>query len=138
MIIFQNNFLQLTLLSFKINSFRRKITLIIIVINDEACVKNSLINIFSKFSASLLMFLFNSEYSYMQTHVIKILCKTLVTLSIKNCYLSHFFHRDVAILARQAELSKNEIQLLERWKFDSYHLYIEVHSSYILNVSKRH
>jgi len=84
-------------------------TLIIAIIDNEACVKNSLINLFSKFSASLLMSLFDSKYSYMQTHVIKILCRMLVTLSIKDCYSDHFFHRDAAISARQAKLSKNEI-----------------------------
>ncbi len=76
-IIFQNDFLQLILLSFKINSFRREMTLIITVVDDEACIKHSLINLFSKFSASLLMFLFDSEYSYMWTHVIEILHRTL-------------------------------------------------------------
>ncbi len=137
-IIFQNDSLQLILSSFKINSFRYKITLIITVVDDEACVKNSLVNLFSKFSASLLTSLFDSEYSYTWTYIIKILRRTLVTLSIKDRYLSHFFRWDAAISARQAKLSKNEIQLLERWKFNSYCLYIEAHSSYISNVSRRH
>ncbi len=137
-IIFQNDSLQLILLSFKINSFRCEVTLIIAVVDNEACVKNSLVNLFSKFSASLLMSLFDSEYSYTRTHVIKILRRTLVTLSIKDRYSDHFFRQDAAISARWAKLSKNEIQLLERWKFDSYRLYIEAHSSYILNVSRRH
>ncbi len=138
LIIFQNNFLQLILSSFKINSFRCEMTLIIAVVNDEAYVKNSLVNLFSKFSAFLLTSLFDSEYSYMQTHVIKILRRTLVTLSIEDRYSDYFFHRDAAISARQAKLLKNEIQLLERWKFNSYYLYIEAHFSYILNVSRRH
>ncbi len=137
-IIFQNDFLQLILLSFKIDSFRREMTLIIAVVDNEACVKHSLINLFSKFSASLLMFLFDSEYSYTRTHVIEILRRTLVTLSIENRYSDHFFRQDAAISTHQAKLLKNEIQLLERWKFNSYHLYIEVHSSYILDVSRRH
>ncbi len=137
-IIFQNDSLQLTLSSFKINFFRREMTLIIAVVNNEACVKNSLVNLFSKFSASLLTSLFDSEYSYTRTHVIEILRRTLVTLSIEDRYSDHFFRRDAAISARQAELSKKKIQLLKRWKFDSYCLYIEAHSSYILNVSRRH
>ncbi len=138
LIIFQNNFLQLTLLNFKINSFKHEITLIIAIIDDEACVKNSFINLFLKFSAFLLIFLFDSKYSYTWIYIIKILHRMLITLSIKDCYLNYFFHRDVAISARQAKLLKNEIQLLERWKFNSYCLYIEAHSSYILNVFKRH
>jgi len=89
-------------------------TLIIAVVDDEACIKNSLVNLFSKFSAFLLTLLFDSEYSYMQTHVIEILRRTLVTLSIENHYSDHFFRRDAAISAHQAKLSKNEIQLLER------------------------
>ena len=137
-IIFQNDFLQLILSSFKIDSFKHKMTLIITVVDDEACIKNSLVNLFSKFSASLLMLLFDSEYSYTWIHVIKILRRTLVTLSIENHYLNHFFHWNAVISAHQAKLSKNEIQLLERWKFNSYCLYIEAHSSYILNVSRRH
>ncbi len=137
-IIFQNDSLQLILSSFKIDSFRREITLIIAVVDDEACVKNSLINLFSKFSAFLLMSLFDSEYSYIWTHIIEILRRTLVTLSIEDRYSNHFFRRDAAISAHRAKLSKNEIQLLERWKFNSYCLYIEAHSSYILNVFRRH
>ncbi len=137
-IIFQNDSLQLILLSFKIDFFRCKMTLIITVVNDEACVKISLINLFSRFSAFLLMSLFNSKYSYIWTQVIEILRKTLITLSIKDCYSSHFFRQDAVISACWTKLSKKEIQLLERWKFNSYYLYIEAHSSYILNVFKRH
>ncbi len=137
-IIFQNDFLQIILLSFKINFFRREMTLIITVVDDEACIKNSFINLFSKFSAFLLMFLFDSKYSYMQIHIIEILHRILITLSIENCYSDYFFRWDAAISTHQAELSKDEIQLLERWKFNSYHLYIEAHSNYILNVFKRH
>ena len=85
-IIFQNDFLQLILLSFKIDSFRREMTLIIAVVDDEACVKNSLINLFSKFSASLLTSLFDSEYSYMWTHVIEILRRTLLRNRIQMQY----------------------------------------------------
>jgi len=90
------------------------VTLIIAVVDDEACIKNSLVNLFSKFSASLLTLLFDPEYSYTRTHVIEILRRTLATLSIEGRYSNHFFRRDAAISARQAELSKNEIQLLER------------------------
>jgi len=89
-------------------------TLIIAVVDDKACVKNSLVNLFSKFSAFLLMLLFDSECSYTRIHVIEILRRTLVTLSIEDRHSDHFFRQDAAILARQAELSKNEIQLLER------------------------
>ncbi len=137
-IIFQNDSLQLILLSFKINLFRREMTLIIIIIDNEACIKKSLVILFSRFSAFLLMFLFDSEYSYTWTHVIEILRRTLVTQSIEDCYSDHFFRRDAVISAHQTKLSKNEIQLLERWKFNSYRLYIEAHSSYILNASRRH
>ncbi len=98
-IIFQNDLLQLTLSSFKINSFRWEVTLIIIIIDDEACVKKSLVILFSRFSASLLMFLFDSEYLYTRIHIIEILRRTLVTQSIKNRYLDHFFHRDAVISA---------------------------------------
>ncbi len=97
--ISQNNFLQLILSSFKIDSFRREMTLIIAVINDEACIKHSLVKLFSKFSASLLTFSFDSEYLYMRTHVIEILHRTLVTLSIENRYSNHFFRQDAAISA---------------------------------------
>ncbi len=138
LIIFQNDFLQLILSSFKINFFRCKIALIIIIINDEVYVKNLFVNLFTKFSASLLMFLFGSKYSYMWTYIIKILRRMLVILSIKDCYSNHFSCQDVTISAHQAKLWKNEIQLLKRWKFNNYCLYIEAHSSYILNVFKKH
>ena len=130
--------MQLILLSFKINFFKCEVILIIAVINDKACIKNSFINLFSKFFTFLLIFLFDSKYFYMWTHVIKILHKMLVTLNIEDCYLNYFFHQDVAILIHWIKLLKNEIQLLERWKFNSYHLYIKAHSNYILNISRRY
>jgi len=90
------------------------VTLIIAAVDDEACVKNSLVNLFSKFPAPLLTPLFDPEYSYTRIHVIEILRRTLATLSIEGRYSGHSFRRDAAISARRAELSKDEIQLLER------------------------
>ena len=103
-----------------------------------ACVKVSLINLFSRFSASLLAFLLDPEYSYARTHVTEVLRNTLATPSIGGHYSGHFFRRGAATSARRAELSEEEIQLLGRWKSDSYRLYIEAQPSYILNASRRH
>jgi len=89
-------------------------TLIIIIIDDEACVKKSLVILFSRFSASLLMSLFDSKYLYTRTYIIEILRRTLVMQSIEDHYSDHFFHQDAVISVHRAKLSKNEIQLLER------------------------
>ncbi len=57
-VIFQNDSLGLTLPSSKTDPFRRGITLTIAV-SDEACVKASLTNLFSRFPAPLLAPLFD-------------------------------------------------------------------------------
>ena len=113
-VIFQNDSLQVTLPSSKTDPFRRGVTLTIAAVDDEACVKNSLANLFSKFPAPLLAPLFDPGYPYTRTHVTEVLRRTLATLSIEGRYSGHSFRRDAAISARRAELSKDEIQLLER------------------------
>ncbi len=137
-VIFQNDSLQVTLPSSKTDPFRRGVTLTIAAVDDEACVKNSLANLFSKFPAPLLAPLFDPGYPYTRTHVTEVLRRTLATLSIEGRYSGHSFRRGAATSARRAGLSEDEIQLLGRWKSDSYRLYIEAHPSYILNASKRH
>lgn len=137
-VIFLDEALKLTLSSFKTDLFRREVTLIIAATDDKACAKVSLNHLIIEFSAPLLTPLFDSEYSFTRTHVTEILRNTLTAFSIKGHYSEHFFRRGAVISTRQAELSNEEIQLLKRWKSDSYRLYIEAQSSYILNVFRRH
>ncbi len=73
--------------------------MIIIIIDDEAYIKKSLVILFLKFSAFLLTSLFDSEYLYTWIHVIEILHRTLVTQSIKDHYSDYFFYRDAVISA---------------------------------------
>lgn len=136
--IFLNEALELTLPSFKTDPFRRGVTLIIAVTGDEACARTSLNYLVTRFLAPLLASLFDLGYSYTRTHVTEVLRNTLATLNIEGHYFGHSFRRGAAISARRAGLSEEEIQLLGRWKFDSYRLYIEAQPSYILNASRRH
>jgi hypothetical protein len=107
-VIFQNDSLELTLPSSKTDPFRRGITLTIVV-SDEACVKASLTNLFSRFSAPLIAPLFDLGYLYTRTHVTEVLRRTLATLSIEGRYSDHFFRRGAAISARRVGLSEEEI-----------------------------
>ncbi len=107
-VIFQNDSLELTLPSSKTDPFRRGITLTIAV-SDEACVKASLTNMFSRFPAPLLAPLFDLGYLYARTHVTEVLRRTLATLSIEGRYSGHSFRRGAAISARRVGLSEEEI-----------------------------
>jgi hypothetical protein len=137
-VIFLDEALELTLPSSKTDPFRRGMTLTIAATGDEACARTSLNNLVTRFPAPLLAPLFDPGYPYTRTHVTEVLRNTLATLNIKGHYSSHSFRRGAATSARRAGLSEEEIQLLGRWKSESYRLYIEAQPSYILNASRRH
>ena len=68
-------------------------------------------------------------------HPGQVFSRQLVTQTIRDClesrgytghYSGHSLRRGAATSARGAGLSKDEIQLLGRWKSDCYRLYIEV------------
>ena len=62
----------------------------------------------------------------------------LTQLGVKGHYSGHSFRRGAATSAREAGLSDQKIQLLGRWKSESYRLYIVTHPAHILAASRRH
>ena len=137
-VILHEDSLELTLPSSKTDPFRRGVTITIAATGDDAYAIASLANLTTKFPAPLLAPLFDPGYPYTRTHVTQVLRNKLANLNIEGRYSGHSFRRGAATSARRAGLSEDEIQLLGRWKSDSYRLYIEAHPSYILNASRRH
>lgn len=131
------DYMELTLPAFKTDPFRRGITLSIAAATDNACPVRSLRNLFTRFPAELSSPLFYPDKAFTRQYVIATLQDALRILGHAGHYSGHSFRRGAATSARDAGLSDDEIQLLGRWKSDSYRLYIETHPSYILAASRR-
>ncbi len=129
--------LELTLSSSKTYPFRRGITLSIAAANDGGCPIRSLRNLFNRFPADASSPLFDIGKAFSRKFVTETLRDTLRRLSCQGHYSGHSFRRGAATWARHIGLSDDEIQLLGRWKSDSYRLYIETHPAYILAASRR-
>ena len=123
----------------KTDLFRRGITLTISATTDEAFAIKSLRNLFEQFPKPHhhLLF-FNSAGTYGRNYVTKKLQEGIRVLGYEGNYTGHSFWRGAATSARLAGLSEEEIQLLGRWKSNSYRLYIETHPDWIHNASLRH
>ncbi len=129
--------LELTLPSSKTDPFRRGITLSIAAANDGGCPIRSLRNLFNRFPADASSPLFDTGKAFSRKFVTETLRDTLRRLGCQGHYSGHSFRRGAATWARHIGLSDDEIQLLGRWKSDSYRLYIETHPAYILAASRR-
>ena len=135
---FRDDHLLLTLPSSKADPFRRGITLTIAATNDEACAVASLKHLFDKYPAELSSPLFNPHRPFTRKLVTDTMRDTLLILGHGGHYAGHSFRRGAATSAREAGLTDAEIQLLGRWKSDSYRLYIVTHPARILDASRRH
>lgn len=131
------DYMELTLPSSKTDPFRRGITLSIAAANDAACPIRSLRNLFTRFPAGMASPLFHPGKAFTRQYVTTALKDTLRSFGHAGHYSGHSFRRGAATSARDAGLSDDEIQLLGRWKSDSYRLYIETHPAYILAASRR-
>ena len=129
--------LELTLPVSKTDPFRRGITLTVAASGDQACAVSSLRHLF-KTKASLNDPLFQIEGGFHRQMVTTKLRQILISLGVEGHYSGHSFRRGAATSARDAGLSEEEIQLLGRWKSDSYRLYIVTHPARILSASQRH
>ena len=129
--------LELTLLSSKTDPFRKGVIIVIAAVSGEACAVASMRNLTRRFPAGLITPLFNPGFPYTRGHVTAVLRRALSSLGINGHYSGHSFRRGAATSARGAGLSDEEIQMLGRWKFDCYRLYIEAAPDYILNASRR-
>ena len=129
--------LELTLPSSKTDPFRRGITLTIAASGDNACPVQSLRRLF-RWESPPDSPLFQVNGTFTRQLVTNKLREILTHLGVEGHYSGHSFRRGAATSAREAGLSDGEIQLLGRWKSDSYRLYIETHPAYILAASRRH
>ena len=59
------------------------------------------------------------------------------SLGIDGNYSGHSFRRGATTSARLTGLTQEEIQLLGRWKSDSWRLYVQIHELHIINTSLR-
>ena len=57
---------------------------------------------------------------------------------MRDYYSEHFFRREATTSTREAGLSDDKIILLDRWKSDSYRLYITTYLERILITLRRH
>ena len=129
--------LELTLPVSKTDPFRRGITLTVAAAGDQACAVRSLRHLF-KWKAAPYETLFQIDGSFTRQMVTSQLRQILKSLGVEGHYSGHSFRRGAATSARNAGLSEEEIQLLGRWKSDSYRLYIVTHPARILSASQRH
>ena len=129
--------LELTLPASKTDPFRRGITLKIAASGDEACPVQALRHLF-RWEAPPDSPLFQWEGAFTRQLVTNKLREILTLLGVKGHYSGHSFRRGAATSAREAGCSSEEIQLLGRWKSDSYRLYIVTHPAHILAASRRH
>ena len=133
------NHLELTLSVSKIDSFRKSIRLTVSDTNDEVYAVRALRYLFQQYSSPPEISLFNisSGKAFSRDLITKNLRLALHFNDFKGHYSRHSFRRGAATSARHANLSEDEIMLLERWKSDSYRLYIVIHPTHILAASRR-
>ena len=122
---------------FKIDSFKRKIAILIAIIDDVACSLKFLRHLYASFSIKNNTFLFQIFNDFSRQHVIATFRQMLFNIDIKNRFSSHFFKRDVVTWAKIRNLFKDEIRVLSRWKFDNYLLYIDRDSKRTLIYSRK-
>ena len=138
-IFFQEDRLLLVLPASKIDPFRQGVILIILAACNEVCAMNSLRNLFEQFPKSHYHLLFSSPVrTFNRRYVIKKHQERINILGYGGNYTGHSFRRGAATSARLAGLFDKEIQLLGRWKSNSYGLYINTSSEWIHNVSSKH
>lgn len=111
-----------------IDLFYYKITLIISVANDEACVVTFFNNLFSRFPKTNNHHLFiNHVGTFSYNYITRKLQKRICALGYKGNYTSNSFKKWAATSTRLAGLSEVEIQPLRRWKSNCYCLYVETY-----------
>ena len=135
---FYDDYIELSLPASKTDPFRQGVTLTIAATGDEACAVAALRRLFHDWPASLSAPLFQIGGSFTRQRLTETLRETLIAVGIDGHYTGYFFRRGTATSVREAGLSEDEIQLLGRWKSDSYRLYIVTHPARILAASRRH
>ena len=129
--------LQLSLPSSKTDTFRAGVTLTVAASFDEACAVVSIRNLFTRFPRpqSSPLFDLGPVTPFTRQLVTETLRSCLRNLGYRGNYSGHPFRRGAATSAREAGLTDEEIELLGRWKSDSYRLYIETSTAHILTAT---
>ena len=135
---FHDDYIELTLPASKTDPFRQGVTLTIAATGVDACAVTALQRLFHDWPAPLSTPLFQIGGSFTRQRLTETLRETLIAVGIDGHYTGHSFRRGAATSAREAGLSEDEIQLLGRWKSDSYRLYTVTHPARILAASRRH
>lgn len=135
----QTDKLYLSLPLSKTDPFRRGITLTIAASNDPACAVSSLQNLFRRFpkSPNSPLFQLPEAVAFSRQYLAAALKTYLQMAHIPGKFSGHLFRRGAATTARQAGLTEDEIQLLGRWKSDSWKLYVQINESHHLQISRR-
>ena len=135
---FHDDYIELALPASKTDPFRQGVTLTIAATGNEGYAVTALRRLFYDWPAPLSTPLFQIGGSFTRQRLTETLRETLLAVGIDGHYTGHSFRRGAAISAREAGLSEDEIQLLGRWKSDSYRLYIVTYPARILAVLRRH
>ncbi len=131
--------LQLVLPASKTDPFRQGVTIIVEATDGPTCAVKSVRHLMEKFrfpGNSPLFRLQNSTFT--RQFVTNTLRTSLARLGVEGNYSGHSFRREAATSAKEAGLSDVEIQLLGRWKSNSYRFYIDLGFDKLWNISWRH
>ena len=132
-----NKYLGLTLQSSKTNLFRKGIILIIAAAGDSTCPVALLYYLVTVFPATPSSPLFYPGKAFTRYLVVDTLKGAMQYLRYTSRYSGHLYRRGAATLAREAGMSNFDIQLLGRYKSESYELYINTSPLYVLRASRR-
>jgi len=130
--LFANKF-ELNIFASKIDSFRKDVTLRIVVVDDVDCVvvflKRMLLIAPSRSNEPL----FNiNENVFNRKRIIEVFRQRLRSLDYDDHYASYFFRCDAITKVRNFGVLEIIIMLLNRWKFNVYLRYIEIDLNLIL------
>lgn len=116
----QDDCLLFTLPASKTDPFRKGVTLTIAATDDGACPLRSLNHLSTTFPSAPSEPLFHPKQPFTRQLVTDILPDALKSLGYHGHYSGHSFRWGAATSARENGLSDDEIQLLGRWRSDSY------------------
>ena len=106
---------------------------------NKAYAVKFLCNLFEQFFKSHYCLLFSPLSGIFNCgYVIRNFREDINILGYEENYTGHSFRRRAETSARLTELLDKEIQLLGKWKLNSYWLYINTFSEWIYNASSRH
>ena len=124
----------------KIDPFKLKVKIFIVIINNEICFVNLLQNLYNVIFFNFNSLLFDINRKFFKKIIINILEKTFIISKIFKffIYANFFFKTNVVILIKQIDLLNRKIQLLNCWKFNVFDLYIHNDINIIVTIQLKH